>query len=58
MWRVFCGKCGLPLNQPFAGDRLEELVVELLKIVAETNPGIKDMFRELVREKEAEELFA
>jgi integrase/ribosomal protein S27AE len=54
----FCGKCGLPLNQPYAGDRLEVLVVELLKIVAETNPGIKDRFRELVREKEAEELFA
>jgi hypothetical protein len=37
-------------------DRLEELVVELLKIVAETN-WIKDRFRELVREKKAEELF-
>ena len=49
----FCGKCGLPLNQLSEEDRLVRLVVELLKIVAETNPGIKDGFRELVKEKYA-----
>jgi integrase/ribosomal protein S27AE len=54
----FCGKCGLPLDQPYADNRLEELVVELLKIVAEENPQIKKKFRKLVKEKNAMKLFS
>ena len=55
----FCGKCGLPMGQPYAArDKLEGLVVELLKMVAETNPRIKEKFKEIVKEKGAEELFA
>jgi hypothetical protein len=57
---VFCYRCGLPFKEEGieAENKLESVVVELLKVIAETNPIIKDRFREIVREKGAEELFS
>ncbi len=56
----FCRRCGLPLGDKgiAALDRLEELVVELLKAVSESSPGVKEKFREIVRKEGMEELFA
>jgi hypothetical protein len=56
---MFCHKCGLPFKEKGIDveNKLESVVVELLKVIAETNPTIKDRFKEIVREKGAEELF-
>jgi integrase len=57
---MFCQKCGLPFKEEAVKveNKLEGVVVELLKVVAETNPTIKDRFREIVKEKGMEELFS
>ncbi len=52
----FCHKCGLPLRT-HEFDKFEELVVELLKAVAEENPKVKEKFIEIVKAKGANELF-
>ncbi len=38
-------------------DKLEGLVVDFLKIMGEAFPQVKDKFREVVRERGAENLF-
>lgn len=57
---LFCHKCGLPLKEAggYKVDKIEDIVVELLKAVAEINPNVKDRFREIVKEQGAEELFS
>jgi site-specific recombinase XerD len=52
----FCARCGLPLNQPYAGDRLEELLLELLKTALQKE-GMRERFIEVMRKKNATELF-
>jgi integrase len=56
---MFCHKCGLPFKEEAVKveNKIEGVVVELLKVIAETNPMVKDRFREIVREKGAEEFF-
>ena len=53
----FCRKCGLPLKDAQAADKLEEVVFDLLKAVAELNPEVKKRFQQIVKEKGVEELF-
>jgi hypothetical protein len=57
---MFCHRCGLPFKEEAVEmeNKLESVVVELLKVIAETNPTIKDRFREIVKEKGAEKLFS
>ena len=55
----FCHKCGLPLgNRVFALDKLDSLLFEFLKVIAEENPRIKERFIEIARARGAEELFS
>jgi integrase len=57
---IFCHRCGLPFKEEAVKveNKLEGVVVEFLKVIAETNPMVKDRFREIVKEKGAEELFS
>lgn len=54
----FCKKCGLPLDERVDVDKLEGLVVDFLKVMSEVFPQTKDKFREIVRMRGAEGLFA
>jgi integrase/ribosomal protein L40E len=55
----FCRKCGLPLKDKIlAGDRMEEVVMEFLKVVIEANPAAKPRLLEIVREKGMADLFS
>jgi len=46
------------LDTVFVSDNVEGLVVDLLKVVAELNPTVKEKFREIVKKRGAEELFS
>lgn len=52
----YCKKCGLPVD---AGnmDKLEVLLVDVLKIIGDSFPQVKEKFREVVKERGAEGLF-
>ena len=59
---VFCLKCGYPLKenlivQEKRNEKIVELVVKFLQILAEENPRIKKKFYELVKKENALELF-
>ena len=59
---VFCLKCGYPLKenliaQEKRNEKIIELVVKFLQILAEENPRIKKKFYELVKKENALELF-
>jgi hypothetical protein len=56
---MFCSRCGLPFKEEAVKveNKVEGVLVEFLKVIAETNPMVKDKFREIVREKGAENLF-
>ena len=53
----FCRRCGLPLGKFYNVDKLEDVLFEFLKVIAETFPEVKEKFREVVRRKGAEEVF-
>jgi ribosomal protein L40E len=53
----FCRRCGLPLKDAQAADKLEEVVFDLLRAIAELNPEVKKRFEQIVKEKGVEELF-
>ncbi len=53
----FCKKCGMPFDERYDVDKLEGLVVDLLKVMSDVFPQVKDKFREVVRAREAENLF-
>lgn len=53
----FCKKCGMPLDERYNVDKLEGLVVDFLKIMGEAFPQVKERFREVVKERGAENLF-
>jgi site-specific recombinase XerD len=54
----FCRRCGLPLGkQAYSVDRLEELVIDFIKVMVETFPEAREKFREVVKKKGAEGLF-
>ncbi len=56
---MFCRKCGLPLGEAqYSVDKVEEVLIDFLKIIAESFPGVKEKFREVVKEKGAESLFS
>lgn len=59
---VFCLKCGYPLEenliiQEKKNEKIIEVVVKFLQILAEENPRIKKKFVELVKKENALELF-
>jgi hypothetical protein len=51
---MFCHRCGLPFKEEAVKveNKLEGVVVELLKVIAETNPTIKERFRGDCKRKE------
>jgi len=53
----FCRRCGLPLKDAQVADKLEDVIFDLLKAVAELNPEVKKRFEQIVKEKGVEELF-
>jgi len=53
----FCHKCGLPLGKLYSMDKLEDVLLEFLKVIAEKFPEVREKFREVVRKKGAEEMF-
>ncbi len=54
---MFCKKCGLPLDKWYDVDKLEGLVVDLLRIMGDAFPQVKEKFREVVKSRGAESLF-
>lgn len=52
-----CKKCYFPLDMEDKRQAIDDITVDLLKIVAEIHPEIKDRFMELVKKKGLEGMF-
>jgi integrase/recombinase XerD len=54
---MFCYECGSPLDTDQESKALEKVMVKFMKEISKENEGVKEKFKEVVKEEKAEDLF-